>query len=477
MLKRKSIVFALGTLTLIMVLGWFFNLPGVPSGWQRNKDSSSPINVVVIAIDTLRGDYLGLGEREWIKAPNIKALAADGTWFANCQTTAPWTGPSFASLYTGLLPHRHGFFRRQFYSLGDDQLTMAEIFADHNYRTGAWVTVGYLTHAYGMHQGLQMGDKFTDLADGQAAHKVTAGGAHFTGLASTKPFYLFLHYYDVHAPYTPPAPYDQMYVGGDPFAPGTLVMDTVLDPEINMEAHNTELYNWLKGITDPAYPRAQYAAGVSYVDRHVGQVVADLKAKGLYEESLVVLVADHGEHLDEHQIYYGHSLPYEEVLHIPLIIKWPSSFTGEKAVIQDRVSIMDVLPTILEVGNLPIPDGLDGRSLVNLVQGKPSDRSSLLVAEHGETLDQYCKTIIDGDWKLMLFCVNKEFIPVLFNLKEDPQELRNVAAQNKGVTNRLVDQIWQVFDPGSPFGHHQVPSAEPVDEQERQRLRSLGYIH
>ena len=121
-----------------------------------------------------------------------------------------WAGTraalAFASLYTGLLPYRHGFYRRQFYSLGPQNTTMAEMFSDAGYTTGGWVTIGYLTHAYGMHQGLQTGQKFDDHADGESAKQVTAASARFTGLASAPPFLAFLHYYDVHAPYTPPAP-------------------------------------------------------------------------------------------------------------------------------------------------------------------------------------------------------------------------------------------------------------------------------
>ncbi len=464
------------TLLITAALWWFFELPGVPSGLRRTSEPTPPVNVVIIAIDTMRTDFLGLSERPWIKAPNIKSLAADGTWFSRCQTTAPWTGPSFASLYTGLLPYRHGFFNRNFNSLDPDNPTMAEIFADNGYRTGGWVTIAFLTHAFGMHRGLQTGDKFTDHADGQTAHLVTASAARFTSSSSQKPFYMFLHYFDVHAPYTPPAPYDKMYVEGDPYSPGTPLLDRVLDPRINMEAHNTELYQWLNGVTDPDYPVAQYAAGVSYVDSHVGQVVSDLKEKGLYDETLIILVGDHGEHLGEHNIYYAHALPYEEVLQVPLIIKWPSSFEREVAVIEQRVSIMDVLPTVLEAVNLPVPDALDGHSLVKLARGKTSSTQSLLVAEQGESPDSYCKTITDGDWKLMLFKVESKFIPVLFNLADDPAETRNVAADHTDVTNRLAARLWEIFDPETPFGDYHVLSEKTVDEKELKRLKSLGYI-
>jgi arylsulfatase A-like enzyme len=472
---------ALALLFLVTVpvaagLWWFFDLPGVPDGLRREAaEPAGPVNVVIIAIDTLRADFLSLGGRDWVRDPHITALAADGTWFADCQSTAPWTGPAFASLYTGVLPYRHGFFHRQFYSLGPQNTTMAELFTAAGYTTGAWVTIGYLTHAYGMHQGLQTGEKFDDHADGEAAKKVTAAGVRFTSLPSAPPFLAFLHYYDVHAPYTPPAPYDRMYVTGDPFAPGRPpVLDTVLDPQVNMEAHKPEMYAWLEGVTDPEYPVAQYAAGVSYVDDHVGRVVADLEARGLYDDALIVLVSDHGEHLGEHGIYYGHSLPYREVLHVPLIIKWPGN-EHAGTVVTERVSIMDVLPTLLEVTGQEIPPGLDGRSLVGTPEGRGRG-ASLMVAEQGETPEQYCKTLLEGRWKLMLFWVRGGFVPVLFDVEADPQEIYNVAADHPEVVERMTARIWEIFDPDRPFGVHETKSEQPVDDAELRRLRSLGYI-
>jgi arylsulfatase A-like enzyme len=219
---------------------------------------------------------------------------------------------------------------------------------------------------------------------------------------------------------------------------------------------------------------AQYAAGVSYVDDHVGRVVADLEARGLYDDALIVLVSDHGEHLGEHGIYYGHSLPYREVLHVPLIIKWPGN-EHAGTVVTERVSIMDVLPTLLEVTGQEIPPGLDGRSLVGAPEGR-GHGASLMVAEQGETPEQYCKTLLEGRWKLMLFWVRGGFVPVLFDVEADPQEIYNVAADHPEVVERMTARIWEIFDPDRPFGVHETKSEQPVDDAELRRLRSLGYI-
>ncbi len=475
MKRPRTWILALCAAAALIAGAWWLGLPGALRGLLAQPAPAEPVKVLILAIDTLRGDHVNLPGGAAPRTPNIDALAAAGTRFARCRTTAPWTGPSFASLYTGLLPYHHGFYNREFYSLAPERTTMAEHFAAAGYRTAAFVTVAYLTHAYGMAQGFQAGDKFTDQGRGEEARLVTGSGIGFARMHADEPFFLLLHYFDVHAPYTPPAPWDRMYYDGDPYAPGAPLLEGLLDPSVNMLADRPDIYAWLEGVTDPAYPPAQYAAGVSYVDDHVGRVVADLEARGLYDDMLIVLVADHGEHLGEHGVYYGHALPYEEVLHVPLIVKWPQ---GRHAgtVVEQRVTLMDVLPTVLETAGLPVPDGLDGRSLVDLAAGRTDRSASLLVAEQGESREQFCKTIVDGDWKLMLFFVDGEYRPVLFDLARDPRELRNVAVQHPEVVERLTARLWEIFDPENPLQEDRQPSQTPLSEEERRRLRSLGYI-
>lgn len=471
----KVVISAVVGLALAAVAWWWFDLPGSPRSLSSVYRPTGPFNVLVLAIDTLRGDHVGVYGQGTPRTPNIDALAAEGTYFARCQTTAPWTGPAFASLYTGLLPYHHGFYNREYYSLGPDQTTMAEIFSGAGYQTAAFVTNAYLTHAYGMAQGFQAGEKFTDQGRGKEAWLVTRSADGYTKVHGADPFFLFLHYYDVHAPYTPPAPYDRIYYSGDPRGPGRLLMETLLDPEANLLADRPDIYTWLDGVTDPAYPAAQYAAGASYVDEHVGRVVADLKTKGLYDDMLIILMSDHGEHMEEHGVYYGHALPYEEVLHVPLIIKWPGKWNAG-TVVRERVSIMDVLPTILETVGLAVPEGLDGRSLRDPACGE-GEGGSLLVAEQGESDEQFCKTLVEGDWKLMLFFRDGRYLPELYHLKDDPRERQNVAVEHPDIVDGMTGRIWTIFDPAEPLSQARSSSEVPLSEEERRRLKSLGYVH
>ncbi|MFH1842114.1 MAG: sulfatase [bacterium] len=432
-------------------------------------------SVLIFGLDTWRGDYLHFAGMEWLQTPNIDALARDGVYFSRCLATAPWTGPSFASLFTGLLPYRHGFYQRTRGGLWPDIRTLAEMLSAAGYATGAYVTISFLTGSFGMDRGFQVGDRFVDNGLGEAAKQVTGMGQRFVQNFREVPFFLMLHYYDIHSPYSSPAPFDEMYYDGDARGPGEPLTEFLASDRNALLKGFTEIYTWLDGITDPDYPRQQYAAGVTHADSHVGHVIGHLKQLGLYDDMLILLTSDHGEHLGEHDLYYAHSMPYQEVLHVPLLIKLPGNrFAGTRQ--EEWVSIMDILPTVLEVANLPVPEGLDGRGLLEQMAGRSSRQSSLLVAEHGPDETRYSKTIVDPPWKLVWLRENDQDHRELYNLTRDPGETDNVAADYPDIVDRLEARLWELFDRENPLTDRGLDQPERLSEEERQRLRALGYI-
>jgi arylsulfatase A-like enzyme len=450
---------------------------GCAPGSRESARAAGP-PILVLALDTLRGDHLGCGGRADIRTPHVDALAADGVYFRSCLSTFPWTGPAFASLYTGLLPHHHGYLGGAYSRLADEHETMAEILAARGYRTAAFVTIGWLTGAYGMDQGFEIGDKYTDGGRGEEAEIITRLGLEYARQHAGEPFFLFLHYFDAHAPYTPPAPFDRMYYEGDPYAPGEPLVD-FLKSDRNQalnDGNQSEMYDWLDGVTDPAYPVRQYAAGVSYVDHQVGKVIAGLKELGLYDEMLIVLVSDHGEHLGEHGFHYTHAMPFLEVAHVPLIVKWPRG-RHAGAVVGAPVSTLDVLPTLLEELGLPPRDDLDGRSLLPIVADPDAAVGRALIAEQGASPGKFCKTVLRWPWKLMLFSVNGEWLPpALFDLADDPGETRDVSADHPDAVAMLERELWRVLDRGRPLTAREPLPPRGVDEETRRRLRALGYV-
>ncbi len=294
--------------------------------------------------------------------------------------------------------------------------------------------------------------------------------------ADSRPWFLFLHWFDAHAPYTPPAPYDGMYYRGDPRAPGEPLVDFLRSDQNTLVLQRDKIYDWLEGVTDVNYPIKQYAAGVSYTDEQIGHVIADLKARGLYDEACIILVSDHGEHLGEHGLFFTHLFPYREALHVPLMIKWPGGrFAGRE--ITDRVSTLDILPTLLDILQLPERDGLDGRSLLPLVRGEGPGKPRPLLAEQGSDPDFFVKAIVDGDWKLMLHRIAGQDHPVLYNLRTDLDERQDVHAQHPDVVKRLTAEIWKICDPAQPLTKQPALLPEGLSDADRERLKSLGYVH
>lgn len=461
---------------MLRTLALLLPLLAAQAAAAQGSAAAGPPHVLMIGIDTWRGDHLGSTGNDWIETPHLDALAADGVAFSRCFSTAPWTLPSFASIMTGLLPYRHGAVGGEYQRLGEDHVTLAEYLAAGGYATAGFVSINYLTPDFGMGQGFNLPappgiDPALDRAD-----RITWLGLETLRTRDLRrPHFLFLHYFDVHAPYDPPPPYDRMYYRGNEYAPGETVLEMVRSDRNKAPNRHTAMYDWLGDVTDPEFPIRQYAAGVSYVDDHVGQLVAYLKRRGLYDRMLIVVVSDHGEHLGEHDLWFTHLEPYQECLHVPLLIKLPNNaFSGR--VIDTPVSTLDVLPTLLDALSVPPPADVDGRSLLPLIAGRTQGHRTRLMAEQGAVPDSFVKTLIDWPWKLIVSQRPDEGRRVrLFNLNDDPGETRDLAAAHAAKAGRMERRLWRVFDPESPIVEGRRPLPADVDEATRRKLEALGY--
>jgi len=462
-------------LFLFCLTGAFMVMVGCGSDPAPSRPVVDP-PIILIGLDTVRGDYMGYAGAEGVATPHLDALASEGTAFLRCQSTAPWTGPSFASIFTGLLPYRHGFIGGLYAGLDSSLVTIPEILRGDGYNTASYVAVKWLTDKFGMTQGVKEHKAFFAGRKGGEAKEVTTKGLRFAQRYADGPLFMFLHYYDAHAPYDPPGNFDRMYYEGDERAPGDPLLDTIISDRnaISKEKRESGMYRWLDGVTDWVYPERQYAAEISFVDDHIGQVVEGLKKRQLYDEALIIVVGDHGEHMTEHDLYYTHALPYEEALHVPLIIKWPQGeFAG--TVVDQRVSILDVLPTIMGARGRDIPEGLDGRDLFPLVLDPEADHSTTLVAEQGGPRS-FQKTYTEGDWKLFLSVEKGEITRRLFDLAVDPGELADVGPRYPDHLEDLTRKLWAVCDGEDKLVGRAPVGTDKVDDETREQLRSLGYI-
>lgn len=463
----------LGSLILVLLLIGCSG--GGDDAGRPARSSTERFPVILIGLDTVRNDHLQMAGHPTVRTPSLAALAEDGVYFSACQSTAPWTGPSFASIFTGLLPYHHGFLGGKYGRLAEERETLAEILNRKLFPTAMFYTIHWLRNFYGMTQGFDRSLQLAPGAEGPNAANVTRHGLEFVDKHSAGNFFLFLHYFDAHAPYDPPAPFGRMYYEGDERAPGEPLTEFLKSDrnKILAPVANSGMYDWLEGVTDPDFPPRQYEAGVSFVDHHVGLVVQGLKERGLYDKSMIIVVSDHGEHLGEHDLWYTHAMPYEEALRVPLVIKFPEGrLAGE--VRTDRVSILDILPTILAEQGLRIPEGLDGR---DLAAGEADTTRSLLVAEHGSNPNRYFKTLVDGRWKLFLSVEDSGSTVRLFDLETDPGELTDVADAHPDVVRRLSTRLAQACAGTNGLAGVEPVASKRVNKTVKTQLKSLGYVH
>jgi arylsulfatase A-like enzyme len=430
-------------------------------------------NVIMLGIDTMRGDYLHCAGNDWIQTPHMDALAADGVLFKKCYSTAPWTLPSFASIFTGQLPYRHGAIGGDYLRLDENLNTLAEYFNALEYITAGYVSINYLTPAFGMGQGFNA--PFPEGLDPELdrASRITWLAQDFINQYSDRNFFAFLHYFDVHAPYTPPELFAKRYYEGDEKAPGVPINDFLLSEWNRVPNRANGMYDWLDGVTDIDFPIQEYASCVTYVDDHVGQLMGYLKENGLYDETMIILVSDHGEHLGEHDIFFTHAMPYHEAIHVPLMIKFPRNEL-HGTVIETPVSTMDIMPTVLTYMGV-VPPEMDGRSLLGVMTGQSHDAGSLLMAEQGSSETDFSKTLIQWPWKLIYFRQGDDERYELFNIRDDVGETVDLAAEKANVLRRLRIKLWQTIDPDQPLTERNEALGVDMDENEKRTLRSLGY--
>ncbi len=212
---------------------------------------------------------------------------------------------------------------------------------------------------------------------------------------------------------------------------------------------------------------------MSYVDDHVGRVVARLRELGLYDDMLIVVLSDHGEHLGEHGIWFTHQEPYEETLHVPLLIKLPQG-RHAGAVVDEPVSLLDVLPTVLAEVGLALPRPLPGRDLRPAMAGRRQGHS-LLVAEHGSDGADSARSLQEGRWKLIHFRTAGAPRDELYDLAADPAELHDLASAHPEVVVRLRERLERLGPLDEVLNGEPIGRPQQLDEAAARRLRSLGY--
>lgn len=415
----------------------------VPEAAPRNASDAGPANLVLITLDTTGADELGSYGHEEASTPNLDRIAEEGLRVERSVAVTPITLPSHASILTGLYPPRHGVRDNSDFRLPPDALTLAEHLEEQGYSTAAVVAAYVLSSDFGIGQGFDRYDepRSDRLITPQAkelehrpilqrpAAEVTDQALEFLDSGLGEPFFLWAHYYDPHAEYEPPEPFASRFA------------DRPYDGEI------------------------------AYMDREIGRLVADLRRRGLLDDTLLVVTGDHGESLDEHGENTHGLFVYDATQRVPLILRFPPAIPA--GLTTDRlVSGVDLAPTILELLGLPPMDGVEGVSFAPVVRGETMPERPAVYAEAKLPERSY-------GWSPLLALSDRrhKFIeaprPELYDLRSDPDELENLADERPQEVAQwrarlaALEEAWPVPD---------VAAERPISDAEREHLMSLGYL-
>lgn len=416
--------------------------------WSRPFAPKRP-NVIIYLIDTLRRDHLGVYGYERSTSPYIDAFAREAVTYADAFSTTAWTKPAVASVLTGLHPMRHAVQDRRHYVPANVPL-LAEYLKTAGYETTGVITNPHAASQWGFGRGFDHYDETSEW-EGRSADEVN-DAVFFSLDRGRKPFFFYIHTIDVHGPEGPRVPYDKLF-GGRPI--GSIL------PKVNPGITPLLLNN----------AKALYDGVIRFNDFQFGRLVAKLKEMNVYDDTLIILVADHGEeHLDHGQGGHGKQL-FNETVHIPMIVKYPKGrFAGVWA--SHRSSLLDVAPTVLAMAGVDVPDALEGIDLGHLPDGGESpapERRLMLDLNHVRREGALCvaRAIIDGPFKYI-----EDLLPeqkrMLFHLERDPGETVNLIDDDPSRAqeySRLLD------------AYQASVEQEAVPQNLRESLKALGYLN
>jgi len=439
-------------------------------GWNSRP------NVVILLMDTMRPDHLGCYGYDRETSPHLDGLAAKGVVFGRCYATADYTSASSASLFTGKYPLAHGYVNAD-NVLEEENETIAELFRERGYRTAGFTANGLVGEKYQMDQGF---DEFFEKNRASAEEMMEALSA-FVHRAGDEPFFAYAHFMDVHDPYRiPRAHWDRF---ADPQAFAYDMADTLLHERFVMDAWWGTVQKWWEKEEGPDASRRYfddytqlYDAAIAYWDGLLGEFFALLEAKG--RETIVVVLADHGEQLLEHG-FFGHANSgYDVGLHIPLIIYDPLLKGNVPRRIDRPMSIADVLPTLLARLDMEIPESVQGKERWSLVRGVEESEEEGVYTEGTFMANRPFSTLIqtyrEGGWKLILdrFRDGKE----LYDLRSDPGEERDLFVAEPEVVDRLASRLREYYRENLEIFTRLQRSTLRQKEEKLKELRGLGYL-
>jgi len=467
---------ALGEMIALPLAAWLGIGLGSENGRSRVQQISesgreeNPRHIILISVDSLRADHVGCYGYGKDTTPNIDALASGGVRFDDAIAPCSWTVPSHASLFTSLYPPAHGVVDVT-RALPRKCITLAEVLREEGYVTAAFVSSKNMMAAqYGFDQGFDLYDDYSvplileldglGPHDGTTSAEVNEIVGKWVDSHRREKFFLFVHYWDVHYTYGPSQRHSRMFV------------DESYDGPYRHSIQATAIREGMRD-QDLEQANALYDGEIRCVDEHIGLLMERLQHLGMWEDTVLIVLSDHGdEFLDHGGSAHGHTL-YDELLEVPLVFAGPGIPKGRT--VPSQVSLVDVYPTVLHLAGTECAWPIQGRSFVDWMS------SSV-----GVPRIAYAETQLDGP---VLRCVrtkNAKHIVAQdgafesYDLESDPGEQTNLAHLSTERSGHLREQLLQFTAHSRQIrravGATEEEQTRSIDPETLERLKALGYV-
>jgi len=406
---------------------------------SKSEPTAKDMNLLFITIDTCRADHIGAYGSRTAQTPVMDRLARRGVLFENCYTPVPLTLPSHCSMFTGRYPLGHRVRNNGGYFLDAGQVTLAEKMKELGYETGAVVGAFVLLSKFGLNQGFDFYDDtldthriFNNYNSEITADEVYEKFSRWFEKSERRKFFTWLHFYDPHAPYTPPQEFAAKF------------------------DHD---------------PQGAYDGEIAFVDFTIGRLIKDLESRGILDQTLVVICADHGEAFGEHHEFKHGIFCYQEVLKVPLIFYNPKLFPQPRSV-RSRVNLVDILPTFCELFGTEVPKGVQGQSLRDFIRGRAekTERTFYIESLCGKEEMNWAPLtgLISGGYKYISLPQ-----PELYDLENDQAERDNLFLKKNDLAQKMDGDLMMLV---ADFSAPGVSSKRELTREDRERLQALGYV-